>query len=330
MHSNGPWPRIGDVETRCVLAALASTPGVGSASIARLRSESERSGIRLRDLISRPARTLRGLGVSAVAAAAILRIPGAADLGQHLLSRLAARGVSGFFPGDHEYPIRIAAPLGIHAPQVCFVLGDASLMRAPGIAIVGSRRPSRRCAEAARCLARQFAAAGLAVISGGARGIDTLAHEGAVETGATVVCPPVGLLRFKPPVRPAPTRCCVMGQFAPFAGWQNAQALLRNRTIVALSDAVVAFDPRDCGGTWHSSRQALAMSRPLFVASECASPELARGVAHLVSHGAVRLDLTAMPDAAALTALITEHRGRPRPVQSSLLLTPPHQTGPSA
>jgi len=307
-----------DDEARCVLVALASAHGVGPSSIARLRHESTRGAMPLGELVRRPPRELRRLGVDPGAAAAMASLAAPVQIGRRLLRRLAAGGARAVFLGDDEYPIRITAHLGIHAPQVLFVLGDPALMRVPGIGIVGSRRPSGLCARAAHHMARELAAADFVVISGGARGVDTLAHQGAVETGATVVCPPVGISRFRPPVRPAPGRCCIVGQFAPDAGWRNAQALLRNRTIVALADAVVAFDPRDRGGTWHSSRQALAMGKPLFVASECRSPELARGVARLTSMGATRLDLSAMPDAAALSAAIAAHRRDVPQMQSYL------------
>jgi len=329
MNSSPSQAWIGDDQTRCAMIALASARSVGPASIARLRQESERRAVPLSCIVSRPAAELHRLGASAVAAGCIAEIDRPIQIGCDIRRRLAARGIAAVFFGEPKYPERISSRLGIHAPQVLFVLGDASLMRTPGIAVVGSRRPSRVCADAARRLTRELAAH-YTVISGGARGIDTLAHQSAVETGATLVCPPVGILRFTAPVRPGRSRCGIVGQFPPSAGWQNAQALMRNRTIVALADAVFAFDPRDRGGTWHSCRQAVALGIPLFVASECATPELTRGVSRLVAMGATRLEPTAMPEPGAVSALICSAGRQVRPTQTALFSVPAVLERPSA
>ena len=81
---------------------------------------------------------------------------------------------------------------------------------------------------------------------------------------------------------------------------------------MALSDAVVAFEPRDRGGTRHSSIAALQMGKALFVVSAAHQGAKGRGLKQLVRLGAVALDPDRMPDAEALAscrALGRQERG---------------------
>jgi predicted Rossmann fold nucleotide-binding protein DprA/Smf involved in DNA uptake len=119
-----------------------------------------------------------------------------------------------------------------------------------------------------------------------------------------------------------PESWCVLGQFPPQAGWRAAQALARNRTIVALSAAVVAFEPRDCGGTWHSSLTALRMGKPLFVVTACRRGARARGLKRLVRLGASALDADRMPDGPALASLMADYRPPPGADQLPLFNLP--------
>lgn len=71
-------------------------------------------------------------------------------------------------------------------PPLLFAAGPGDLS-APGVAIVGTRRASEYGRGVARRLARDLAAAGICVVSGMARGIDTAAHQGALEAGGSTV-----------------------------------------------------------------------------------------------------------------------------------------------
>ena len=105
--------------------------------------------------------------------------------------------------------------------------------------------------------------------------------------------------------------------------------MIRNRTIVALARVVVAFEPRDGGGTWHSSVNALAMGKPLFVASATRRGAKGRGLEHLVRRGAVALDLARMPAPAALWRLAEGYRVRSPGDQVPLFGTGPGKGAPT-
>ena len=93
-------------------------------------------------------------------------------------------GVTILTPEDDAYPYslkQIASP-----PQVLYVKGSLPDLRG-SIGIVGSREASGYGLKAADAFAADLAAAGVVIVSGGAKGIDTAAHRGALEAGGTTV-----------------------------------------------------------------------------------------------------------------------------------------------
>jgi predicted Rossmann fold nucleotide-binding protein DprA/Smf involved in DNA uptake len=304
-----------DDEGLCLIS-LCAADGVGPSTIVSLQRAARARGVSLREVMALPMPELEAdLDLTPVAARAVSEISAPMTAGRAVLDALDRIGARAVIAGDADYPDRLTERLGNQAPPVLFLAGDAALLQRPSRAVVGSRAPSRRAVQAARLLSAQQAGAGFAVVSGGAHGIDTAAHLAAAVAGGTVVVPALGIARYRPldagAGRAVHGRWCVVGQFPPHAAWRGAQALVRNRTIVALSDAVVAFEPRDCGGTYHTSLTAFRMRKPLFVVTASADGAKDRGLKRLVRLGAVALDPSCMPDADALARLIAEYRPPP-------------------
>jgi DNA processing protein len=122
-------------------------------------------------------------------------------------------------------------------------------LRAPCVAVVGTRVPSDGGRRRARRLAEELARAGVCVVSGLALGIDGAAHEGALAAGA----PTIGVLggghaHFFPPrhrelgARIVAGGGAVVSPFAPDVVPQPWQFLARNAVIAALADAVVVVE----------------------------------------------------------------------------------------
>src|SRR6185436_8401297 len=107
------------------------------------------------------------------------------EAGRRALAALAELGGRLVMEGDAEFPAvlcEIPDP-----PTHLFLLGNPELLRRPAVAIVGSRDHSEYGAEVCRALARAAALAGVVVVSGMARGLDGVAHAGALEAdGATI------------------------------------------------------------------------------------------------------------------------------------------------
>ncbi len=86
---------------------------------------------------------------------------------------------------EDEYPASLLE-IGDY-PIVLFYKGSIDAVNSNGIAVVGTRRPTRYGAKIAQEFSSEFARAGLTVISGLARGVDSIAHKACVEQGGTTV-----------------------------------------------------------------------------------------------------------------------------------------------
>lgn len=86
---------------------------------------------------------------------------------------------------EDNYPLALGAT--DDAPPVLSYMGDINIVRPPCLAIVGARNASLNGRNFAKKLARELGQEGQIIVSGLARGIDTAAHEGAIETGTIAV-----------------------------------------------------------------------------------------------------------------------------------------------
>ncbi len=147
------------------------------------------------------------------------------------------------------------------------------LPRGPRVAIVGTRKPTREGALYAFELAARLAARGVAVVSGGAKGIDAMAHRGALAVGgSTVVVAPGGFDRPFPPEHAGLFRNVVEQggaylSLAPSGTPASRGAFFeRNACLVALSHALVVVEAPVRSGARNAAARARRLNRPLFVA----------------------------------------------------------------
>lgn len=97
---------------------------------------------------------------------------------------LAGREARLLVPGDEEYPDRV---LDLPDPPACLYVRGRPIPEAMAVAVVGARNCSPYGREMAELLGRGLAAAGLVVVSGAARGVDSAAHRGALAAGGSTV-----------------------------------------------------------------------------------------------------------------------------------------------
>ncbi len=150
-----------------------------------------------------------------------------------------------------------------------FVAGE--LPRALAVAIVGTRKASPEAMEFAGRLAGDLARQGVVVLSGGAVGIDTAAHTGALDAGgATVVVAPSSIDRPYPPQNaPLFTRIVEQGGALLSAYESDTPALPyrffhRNTLLAALSHALVVVETRHRGGARNAASAARRLGRPVL------------------------------------------------------------------
>ncbi len=192
--------------------------------------------------------------------------------------------------GGPGYPERLAA---IADPPAVLYQAGAPLDRlAPAVAVVGSRRASSHGARFARRLAAGLAEAGVAVVSGLARGIDAAAHQGALDAGgATLAVFGSGLDVVYPP-RHAELAAAILER----GGWCSEQPLgaeprphhfpRRNRIISGLAAGVVVVEASERSGSLITARCALEQGREVFAVPGLPGAYTAQGTHGLLREGA--------------------------------------------
>lgn len=199
--------------------------------------------------------------------------------------RLGARLLGVAEPG---YPPWLAA-LDDAPPLLC-VLGDASVLARPMVAMVGARNASLNGRNFARRLAADLGRAGFCVASGMARGIDTAAHQGALASG-TVAVLAGGVDVVYPPEntelwREIAGAGAVVSEMPVGTQPQASHFPRRNRIISGLSLGVVVVEANARSGSLITARFAADQGREVFAVPGSPMDPRAAGPNDLIRHGA--------------------------------------------
>ena len=194
---------------------------------------------------------------------ATLRTQAGAALGRGAAHRLTPVAWS-----DAAYPIALTTIPD--PPAVLWTRGQTTALNAPAVAIVGSRAASPYALEVAERLAHDLSRAGLVVVSGLARGVDSAAHRGTLHaggrtiavlgSGADVIYPK----EHEPLVREIERGGAVVSELAPGAPPLPQFFPLRNRIISGLSRAVVVIEASLKSGSLITARAALEQGRDVL------------------------------------------------------------------
>jgi DNA processing protein len=177
-------------------------------------------------------------------------------------------------------------------PPLLFVRGDATLLCAPQLAVVGSRNPSHGGCDNARAFCESLTHAGLVVTSGLALGIDACAHEAALAAGGrTIAVAATGLDRVYPAVhRELAHRIVVQGalvsEFPLGTPPRREHFPRRNRLISGLSLGVLVVEAALKSGSLITARLAAEQGREVFAIPGSIHSPLARGCHALIRQGA--------------------------------------------
>jgi DNA processing protein len=170
--------------------------------------------------------------------------------------------------GDTRYPAALAA---IHDPPLMlWTRGRAESLRGPMVAIVGSRAASSYALEVARRLGADLARRNVTVVSGMARGVDSAAHQGALDGGGvTVAVFGCGVDVLYPPehARLAERICergALISEFPPETPPLPPYFPQRNRIISGLSMAIVVVEAAEKSGSLITARFALEQGREVL------------------------------------------------------------------
>ncbi|CTQ31500.1 DNA-processing protein DprA [Jannaschia rubra] len=168
--------------------------------------------------------------------------------------------------GAPGYPARLNDVAD--APAILWAQGDPALLARPTVAVVGTRNASSLALRMARALGRDLAKAGVTVVSGLARGVDTVAHEASLP-GGTVAVHAGGLDRVYPAenadlaARIAAEGCSLSER--PFGyGPQARDFPRRNRIVSGVALAVVVVEAAAKSGSMITARDALDQGREVL------------------------------------------------------------------
>lgn len=197
---------------------------------------------------------------------------------QRDLKRLESLGIFLITRADSDYPEKYRTRLKDSAPAVLFYAGEKALLGQPGIAVVGSRHLDEAGQECAKFVGNACGLSGQVLYSGGAKGVDTLSTDSALEARGTAVSVLADSLeRAAKSQKGALSRgdLCLVTPYSPSAGFSVGAAMGRNRLIYALADyAIVVASDAETGGTWAGATETLKNNWvPIFVLEHEAMPD---------------------------------------------------------
>lgn len=168
-----------------------------------------------------------------------------------------------------------------HAPEYLYLAGDRALLESGRrVSIVGSRRSSAVDLALAKAVTGAVVEAGITAVSGLAEGIDTVAHQTAIDLdGRTVAVLGTPLSRAYPPSNAVLMDTIardhlVVSQFAEGSATRAGNFPMRNRTMAILSDATVIVTAGSKSGTRHQGWEAINLGRHLAIMEPLASSGL--------------------------------------------------------
>lgn len=176
-------------------------------------------------------------------------------------------------------------------PIVLYVWGTLQRSDWNGVAVVGSRRSTHYGLQTAKRLSCQLARAGLTVISGLARGIDTAAHEGALAGGRTVAVLGSGLGKLYPPenqrlAERIATQGAVVSEF-PLLYLPDKQSFpLRNRIVSGWASGLLVVEAPQRSGALITATQAAEQGRSVYAVPGPIDRPTSVGCHRLIQDGA--------------------------------------------
>jgi DNA processing protein len=244
--------------------ALALTPGLASRLSARvLRKFGSPDGVFRASLPQ-----LESCHLPALVAQAILKKEAFKRAAKELDGVRKIAGCSLLNWTEPEYPQTL---LQIYDPPVLlYVRGDPQVLNLPSLSIVGTRRPTLYGTQMAQRLGRDLAARGLVIVSGMARGIDAIGHQGAMDangraigvlgTGIDVCYPKENKKLYEKVLE----RGTIISEFPLRTHPAPENFPVRNRIVAGMPLGVVVIEGAQYSGSLITARLAMEFGREVF------------------------------------------------------------------
>jgi DNA processing protein len=244
--------------------ALALTPGLACRLSARLlkRFESPEGVFRA------SLRELEACNLTAAAAQAVVKKEAFKRAEKELAKIRTIAGCGLINWTDPEYPQTL---LQIYDPPVLlYVRGDAQILNLPALGIVGTRKPTLYGTQMAERLGRELAARGIVVVSGMARGIDAIGHQGTMAvngraigvlgTGIDVCYPKENKKLYEKVLE----RGAILSEFPLGTHPAPENFPIRNRVVAGMPLGIVVIEGAQYSGSLITARLAMEFGREVF------------------------------------------------------------------
>lgn len=204
-----------------------------------------------------------------------------------------AEGIFVFEPTPGQWQRRLYAVSAM--PPFLYARGRAEAigkLEGAAVAVVGSRQPDRYGLAATARLVAELAAAGMTIVSGGARGIDRAAHEAALHAdGSTVAVLGHGVdLVYPAQNRELFARIAdrgfLLSEYPPGTPPRRHHFPARNRLVTALSDCLIVTAARENSGTLITAGFAADQGKPVFAVPGSILSDAAESCHRLIKEGA--------------------------------------------
>ena len=285
--------------------ALSAANGVGPALFRRILERFDTPSVALSATVEE---LLSVRGMTAAAAKAI-KGPDCRKFADAESKRLEQTGVKLVTFLEPEYPRRL---FEIGSPPPLLYLKGIVPPWEPAVAVVGSRRATREGVKAAEKLSSELSAAGVLVVSGLARGIDTAAHRGALAgSGRTVAVLGSGVdIPYPSENRKLAEQIsesgCIISEF-PLGTQPLADHFpRRNRIISGIARGVLVVEAAEKSGSLITARYALEQGRDVMAVPGPISSLSNRGSNRLIKEGAALVD--SLEDILLATGIINQQQ----------------------
>lgn len=265
---------------------LSMIPGIGPVRVRRLL---ESMGSVERVLLAREAELATVEGISNELARKIVKARDEVDLDREK-ALVSDHGVQVFDCEDESYPQSLKEIYD--PPLVLYVKGKIPARFSMGIAVIGTREPTVYGRENAKKFSFQLAYAGVPIVSGLARGVDTFAHQGALAAkGATWAVVGCGLMTCYPLENQSlmdkiAEEHCVISEFSMETKPDRQTFPMRNRIVSGLSHGVLVIEAGVHSGALITARMALDQGRHVYAIPGRIDQAEAKGCHALLKQGA--------------------------------------------
>lgn len=220
--------------------------------------------------------------------------------GEKVIETILANGASLLTPQDFDWPEQLN---DLANPPVALVVkGNLNVLKTPSLAIVGTRNPTNYGARIAGDFAAGFVDREWAIVSGGAYGIDSFAHKGAlIAEGLTIAIIACGVdINYPAGNARLFSEICesgaIVSEFMPGQKALPNRFLTRNRLIAGLSKATLVVEAAFRSGSLRTARDAAEIFRPVMAIPGAINSPTSEGCHRLIGERSAEI-VTSVADA---------------------------------